>query len=1187
MKKILAITTINNTISLKEALDKIKDKYGDILKIRKVYLDKYEDPKTPLDDIKREISESDVILVDIRGDERLGRELPHLLAGEEKTIISLVWGSHRILSLTRIGKLNMGKLIKEFQKKGVNINPLIKESELKNIIEIHGSDEIKEDLRKWFRILEYYKQSDPENLKNMLLYILREYCNIKIGEIPKPVKMPVYGLYHPYKGIYKDLEEYNAAINFKPELDTVGILFYGGMHFDDTRPLVEALYKNLYGQVNCIMVFSDGIDHNIKAIKEYMMDIDLFVNLQYFQLHGGPYGGDPKLTYQLLEEINAPYLICLRGHETDLDEWETNNEGLKPMEIILGVTLPELDGGIEPFFTAALRTKNDKDLGEVRIVEVLPDRMEKFSKRILNWLKLKNKDNHEKRIAIVIYNYPPGEANLGSAGYLDVFKSLKRFLKKLKRQGYDLKVPEKNLKDLLLDRGIINAPKYLKRAGHYLEIEKYTKWFKQLPGKMQKNIIEYWGEPPGNIMTDKEKIILPILDLGKVYICVQPSRGVHEDPDNYHSKDLPPHHQYLGFYHYLEDILKVDAIIHFGMHGTLEFTPGKETGLSSSCYPDLLIGTIPNIYYYWVGNTSESTIAKRRSYAICISHASPPMRPSNLYGEYLILEDLLGQYKEEQDEETLKLIKEKAKTLNMPTGLEEIEKELYRMKKRLIPSGLHYIDRKWSLEEKIDYLLGVLRFDREHPSILKIIAKEKFKKRPQEIGHEKLEKEAKKVLKNIIKGEIPEYLPEDYIKWVGRLCKDINFSSESTSIIKALDSEYIRPNRGGDPIKDPETYPTGYSMFAFDPMKIPTVSSENRGRKAAELLIKEHLQEHGEYPEAIGIILWGFETLKTGGDTISMILELLGLRLTRKYGPWVKKFEIIPLEELGRPRIDVIVNICGIFKDTLGTQIDLLNRAFKQVAKLNEPEEMNYIRKHYLEDKSLARIFGPSPGEYATNLPQIIENSSWDGEEELSDAYRDCMSYAYLPDGIKREDKILKKLLARVDIITQERDNVEYEVTDLDHYYEFLGGLSSSVKTLKGEEASIKVIDSTEERIYVEDLDKTIERAARTRILNPRWLNGMLKHDFHGAKHVKDRIEHLLGFSATTQKVENWIYENVADKLILDPKMRKKLLENNPFATIEIGEILLETERRGYWKTSKEKIQKIKEIILSVEYELE
>ncbi|HIH61255.1 MAG TPA: cobaltochelatase subunit CobN [Methanobacteriales archaeon] len=1182
MKKVLAITTINNTISLKEALNKIKGKYGNIVKIRKIYLDKYEDPKTPLDDIKREISESDVILVDIRGDERLGRKLPHLLAGREKTVISLVWSSHRILSLTRIGKLNMHELIKELQKKGVNINPLIKEDELKNIIETHGPHEIKEDLRKWFKILEYYKQSNPENLKNMLLYILREYCDLNINKIPEPVKMPKYGLYHPYKGVYKDLEEYKTAADFKPELNTIGILFYSGMHFDDTRPLVEALYENLYDKVNCIIVFSDGISYNIKALKEYMMEIDLFINLQYFQIHGGPYGGDPQVTYQLMEEINAPYLICLRGHETDLNEWETRDESLKPMEVILAVTLPELDGGIEPFFTAAMRTKDDEDLGKIRIVEVLPERMEKFSKRILNWLKLKNKENHEKKIAIVIYNYPPGEGNLGSAGYLDVFKSLEIFLKKLKKHGYKIRIPKENLKDLLLENGIINTPRYLKRSGHHLNIKEYTSWFKKLPEKIQENIIEYWGEPPGNIMTDQKGITLPILDLGGVYLCVQPSRGVHEDPENYHSKDLPPHHQYLAFYHYLEDVLKVDAIIHFGMHGTLEFTPGKETGLSSSCYPDLLIGTIPHIYYYWVGNTSESTIAKRRSYALCISHASPPMRPSDLYGEYLILEDLLEEYREEEGEETLKLIKEKAETLNMPTDLDEIEKELHRMKKRLIPSGLHYMDREWSLEEQIDYLLGVLRFDREHPSILKILSK-RFKKLPPE----KLEKEARKILKDILEDKIPEHLPKDYIEWVKELSKTINFSSESKSLIKALNGEYIKPNRGGDPIKDPETYPTGYSMFAFDPMKIPTVASENRGRKAAELLIKEHLKYHGKYPETIGIILWGFETLKTGGDTISMILELLGLRLTRKYGPWVKKFEVIPLEELGRPRVDVVVNICGIFRDTLGTQIDLLNRAFKQVAELNEPEDMNYIRKHYLEDKSLARIFGPSPKEYATNLPQLVENSSWDEEEELSDAYRDCMSYAYLPDGIKREDEILKKQLARVDIVTQERDNVEYEVTDLDHYYEFLGGLSSSVKACKGEEATIKVIDSTEEEIYIEDLDKTIERAARTRILNPKWLDGMLKHDFHGAKHIRDRIEHLLGFSATTDKVENWIYENVADKLILDPQMRKKLLENNPFATIEIGEILLETERRGYWKTSKEKIQKIRETLISIEYQLE
>ena len=315
------------------------------------------------------------------------------------------------------------------------------------------------------------------------------------------------------------------------------------------------------------------------------------------------------------------------------------------MEIILGVTLPELDGAIEPVFTSGLEIKDDPDLGEIRIISTVPDRVEKLTKRILNWIKLRRKDNSEKKIALLTYNYPSGEENLANAGYLDVFASLEIFLQKLKENNYQVEIPESKLKDLFLSESILNSPNYLKKSGILIPVDEYKEWFSELPIEVQQDVTGSWGEAPGDIMVENGCFLIPGIELGHIFLGVQPSRGVHEDPEKaYHDKQLPPHHQYLAFYHYLENHFEADAVLHFGTHGTLEFTPGKEVGMSSKCYPDILIGNLPHLYYYWVGNTSESTIAKRRSYAQCISHASPNMKSSDLYEDYLILEELISQY---------------------------------------------------------------------------------------------------------------------------------------------------------------------------------------------------------------------------------------------------------------------------------------------------------------------------------------------------------------------------------------------------------------------------------------------------------------------------------------------------------------------------------------------------------------
>lgn len=1193
MIKVLAITTITNTLSLRDALDKIKREYGNLIFLKKIYLEDYEDPQVSLDSLKEDIGISDIILVDIRGDERIGRELIQVLDNKPKTVVTLVWGNPLIMNLTRLGNLSLQTLSTRFQENSLDLESMVRSNKLQKILDCAG-DDLRRDIKNWFKIREYYGQNDAENLKNMLLFLLREYADMdQIKKVEPPQEMPEYGLYLPYRGIYTDLDDYKKASLFNMDQPTIGVLFYGGMHFDDTRPMAEALYEKLRDECNLIIAFSQ-VEHNLQVLKDYLSDIDLFVNLQYFQLNGGPMGGDPAPTHEFFHKNNIPYLISLRGYETDIEKWSKREETLNPMEIILGVTLPELDGGIEPVFTSALETLQEEEMGTIKVVSVIEERIDKLARRIINWIKLKNKKNSSKKVALLTYNYPPGEENLASSGYLDVFKSLEIFLKKLKNRNYHIEIPPSNLKDVFLEEGILNSPQYSSKRGIQIPVDDYREWFQNLPLEIQKEVISSWGEVPGDLMVEGDYFLIPGVELGNIFLGVQPTRGVHEDPENaYHDKELPPHHQYLAFYYYLEKVFQADAVLHFGMHGTLEFTPGKEVGMSSRCYPDILIGKLPNIYYYWVGNTSESTIAKRRSYALCVSHASPPMKSSQIYEDYLLLEDLLSQYRESPQELTLQLIMEKAEDLNLENDVDSISQELYRMKRRLIPMGLHILDKTPPKKDMVDYLLGVLRIDREYPSVLKLLSRQKnliWENIKDTSAGEEIEEEARKIIGEILdKKEIN--LEEGYSSYVQDIASQVEFSQESEALLKALEGSYIIPARGGDPVRDPEVYPTGKSMYAFDPRQIPTVAADTRGKATAEMLIDSYFKKHGSYPRSVGLVLWGFETLKTGGDTISTILHLMGVKIKHQKGAWIKKLEIIPLKELGRPRIDVTINICGIFRDTLGTHIDLINRAIKQVASLEEDPEFNYLRGHFLEEDedemALARIYGPSPSEYATSLPNLVENSSWEEEQELVESYSHSMSYAYLPGKIKPDKSGLTRKLGRVDLVTQERDNVEYEVTDLDHYYEFLGGLSRTVEEFRGEKAEIMVSDSTEEEIYVEDLSHTINRATRTRLLNPKWLEGMLNHDFHGTKKIKDNVEHLLGFSATTKKVDNWVYDNVADKLIFDEEMRKKLQENNPYATIKMGELLMETQSRGYWEADEEKIKKLKEIVMNLESEVE
>lgn len=1196
MIRILALTTLNNSAGLKQACDELRARYGQVCSLQKIYFKDYESPDAPFASLHAAIREADLVLVDVRSDSRLGREIPGLLREYTGTVVVLVGAGPEIFALTRMGRFRGSMMFKPGADREFSIDAFLKAKKFSQLTKALGRlvpFGMLKDMRIWMLAQEYYAEGGAENLKNLLCLLLKKYGRVKtIRKVPPPKAFPPYVLYHPDGRLFTDPAAYRAAMGFDPNRQTVGMLFHSGMHFDDSLPAARALCACLHDKVNLLLLFSN-IEHNMNALYACFSDIDLFVNLQYFRLWGGPYGGRSDIIYDYLRKKDVPLLTGLRAFETELDGWRQSEQGINPIETVLGVILPELDGAIGPYFISGLAVQQDATLGVVKTPVVVPDRVAALGGRIEKWLSLRKKTNAEKRLALITYSYPPGEENLASAGYLDVFASLQVFLENLTAAGYRVTVPEQQLRDFFLAEGIVNSPAFMEKKGIRISNEQYRGWFAGLPEDVQRQVISRWGDPPGAIMIDRGDILLPGIALGNLFLGVQPSRGVHEDAAGaYHDKGLSPHHQYLAYYFYLEREFAADAVVHFGMHGTVEFTAGKQVALSEQCFPDLLIGSLPHIYYYWIGNPAEATIAKRRSYALCISHASPAMKVSGLYDRYGILEDLCNQYEQDRAGETLDLIRTEAGELHLPSDIPQLRRELYALKNRLIPYGLHVMDRQYEGEALLDYLMAVLRTDRELPSLFKTVAERDglvWDDIKETSAADLIAEKTRDILNRLISGNPPAWLDSAYADYALRVIECRRKSQESRSLLRALEGRYILPARAGDPVRDPAVYPSGRAMYAFDPRLIPTVSAEVRGRAAAQRLIAYYRLRKNRYPETVAVVLWGFETMKTGGDTVASILALLGLRIRHRKSLWIKDLEVVPLGELRRPRIDVLVSMCGIFRDTFGTHIDLLNRAIAMVAALDEPPEQNFIKKHCVDSSpgetapALPRIFGPSPAEYATELPALIESSRWETEQELADHFTHSMSYAYTATGAQHNAEAFSKLLSSVDLVTQERDTTEYDITDLDHYYEFLGGLSRSVQAWKGERAEIAVVDQTQDEPDVADLQTAIERATRSRTLNPRWIEGMLAHDFHGAKKIHDRVEYLLGFAATTGSVRNWVFDAVADRYIFDEAMREKLRQNNPYAARKIGEVLLETHNRGYWQVDPEQLEKLRNIIIDME----
>lgn len=1103
------------------------------------------------------------------------------------------------------------------------------------------SSDAMRDFQNYQLIMDYWHHAGEKNIENLFYLFFRNYGDMP--DFPKPEPPQVVqdvSIYDPRDLlVYADIDGWLASEKYDPMKPTVAILFIGHHYPNSTASCVAGIMKKLQEEVNLFPIAFSGVGtRDLERLKELLIKglenpMALIINFLPFRIGAGPIGGFADVGVEILKEANVPVFHPFFISKRTVEDWEKKQAGIQAGEFIVQMMLPELDGSTNMIPVGALHSVGQIDELEIELQELtlIDERVDMLVNRVLKWVSLQKKLPKERKVGIICYNYPPGEGNLFGGSFLDTFASVSSIIEELHQAGYDVDaLSPLDLQSHFTAGKLVNSARWSGSEAYQgfirYSVQEYEKEARKQ--KWYSIVKEQWGDAPGDIMAENGDFLIPGIISNNVFIGLQPSRGVHEDPDKtYHDDALYPHHQYIAFYYYLKYVFKADVILHVGTHGTLEFLPGKENAMSGECMPDYLISDLPHLYFYYVGNPAEAMIAKRRTHGTLFSYQSPPFIEADLYGELSELELLIHELhnamssQPERCPEIRKKLAEKAEKANFPDLDEEgIEQEIYRLKRSLIPRGLHILGKGYNPEEAESYMRFVLRYDRGLPSLRRLLAED------QDWDYDQLmENKDTKILSHLdekVREIVREYVQtqsvatyvwkqtenaekcQDVLSFGIKAFHDSMNTREMKCFLDGLNGKYIPVRLAGDIVRYPDILPSGYNLYQFDPRLIPTETAYERGWKLAEQAIKHYYEKHGAYPKSTAIICWGLETSRTQGETVGQILAYLGIRVVNPGDSFEKKYKIIPLSELKRPRINVVVNICGFFRDMFPNIMDDLNELCKILAHLDEPESENYFKAFYEELKvqlatqgfseehadelAYTRLFGPEESGYGTNVIQIIETKNWESESQLGDAYVNSLYHVYTKSYRgKAMPDILTHHLKAVDIVSQVRSNHEYEITDLDHYYEFFGGLSKAVETAKGYKAEMIIHDTTGEGVETDKVEDSISRGVRTRLFNPKWIDGMLEHKYHGVQKIAERFENILGLSATTNRVEQWVYHDMHKIYVQDEQMRERLTENNRWAYMEMLEHMFELNSRGYWDATEGQLNDLRDAYMELEGSIE
>ncbi|MBP1467991.1 magnesium chelatase subunit H [Candidatus Chloroploca sp. M-50] len=1131
------------------------------------------------------------------------------------------------------------------------------------------------DFRNWTNVTTYWNTRNVANTASMFKLILREYCNMPKLQVPPPVQVPDMGFAHPDAPKYfAKPDEYekwererrkrsNGGKKGAEPLGTVAVLSFrshilGGTHYHND--VVRALEA---ANLRVLPIFVQGIEGHV-VVREWLgrMHVDAVINTMGFPLVGGPAGSTKAgltvaVARELLSKLDVPYIVSSPLFVQDEENWREH--GVGPIQATMMYALPEMDGAIAPVVLGGMR---GSEIGTV------PDRLNRLGEQTSGYVRLRKTPNRDKKVALVVYNYPPGQGNVATAALLDVPSSLIALLDRMRAAGYTVgDYPRDPVQFARCLEATLRADMPELPPGHpplnlpTVNNEAFYRWIRP---QDQERINSRWGSFPGDIApAGRDRVRLGGMHIGNVYVGIQPMIGMPGDPMRLlFDRENTPHHQYALFYKYLSEEFGAHALVHVGMHGTSEWMPGVQLGMTEHCWPDVLLGTLPNFYVYPINNPAEANIAKRRGYATIIGHAIPPYGRAGLYKELQALKDLLdeqrsrgerGEVEAETGEHPAMLaIQQKIELLNLDVELAQLPDEsfsafvsrayayLRELENTLITDSLHVMGSAPPPDQQLTLIAEALKIPRDGNMGLGDLALTAVGNGPDSNGvvssfgdytgmlasarrgdvhalalRDRIEAGCHAFVRRaILDGENPDsawraiFGLTEVVPWSmalnplaehGRamLAALRDNTQELDYLLHGLDGKYIPAAPGGDLIRDGmAVLPTGRNIHSLDPFRVPSDSAYERGVRIAESLIAAHVAEQGEYPETIAQVLWGLDAIKTKGESIGIVLGLMGARPVKDGQGKIGRYSLIPLEELGRPRIDVLMTASGIFRDTFAGTIDILDRLVREAAVADEPEDQNFIRKHVnamlAEGKTLeaatARIFTQAEGTYGTDVDEAIDGSAWEDRQELEELFIKRNAFAFGGDKAGgAQPEVLRSLLGTVGRVAQEIDSVEYGLTDMQHYYGYSGALKAAAERATGQHVPLNYVESYTAETKIQNLDQVLRVEYRTKLLNPKWYEGMLKHGHNGAAEIAHRFTYMLGWSATTEAVDNWVYDEAASTFVLDDAMRQRLEAANPEATRNAVGRLLEANTRGMWQTDDETLDRLRELYADLEDRLE
>lgn len=1101
-----------------------------------------------LDRARDDVARADIVVANLLFiDEHIRAILPQLRAARDRADAFVgVIADPQVVRLTRMGDLDMARPasgVAAFLKKlrgGDDRKPASGEKQmallrrLPRILRfIPGKAQ---DLRAWFLSMQYWLGGSDDNIEAMIRFLVARYASrtewrgIKAAA---PVDYPDVGLYHPdladpqWGRITTDPTRLPRP---KGATGTVGLLMLRSYLLASDTAHYDAAIRALEAQgLAVIPAFAGGLDGRPAIAAHHHGRIDALVSLTGFSLVGGPAYNDSAAAVEVLSALDVPYLAAHPLEFQTLGQWAAAGGGLSPIETTMLVALPEIDGatnptvfagrhGAEPCTGCARRCAAGP---EARAMAACHERIARLAERAARLARLRRSEVARRRVAVVLFGFPPNAGAVGTAAYLSVFESLHNLLTRMAAEGYTTMPPAsvEALREAVLQG---NADRFGQRANVLAHVPAdrivaQTPWLAEVESA--------WGPAPGRAQSDGRGVFVLGARFGNVLVGVQPVFGYEGDPMRLlFEKGFAPTHAFTTFYRWLRDDFGADVVLHFGMHGALEFMPGKQAGPGAGCWPDRLIGDLPNVYLYAANNPSEASLAKRRSNAVTITHLTPPLQQAGLYRGLAELKDSLARFRSADPSDPKladlrALIADQAAAVDLdgadPGGL---WLRLLETEDALIPDGFHVLGRPVDAAALTATMLG-----------------------------------------------------DDQLK--ARAAAALAATDEIGAILRALGGHYTAPVPGGDLIRAPEILPTGRNIHAFDPFRMPTAFAMADGAAQAARL----LATHPTLPRTVAMVLWGSDTIKSDGGPIAQALALMGARPRFDAYGRLCGAELIALRELGRPRIDVVMTLSGIFRDLLPLQTRMLAEAAFLAASADEPPAQNFLRAHALEamqatgcdlDTAALRVFSNAEGAYGSNVNMLVDSSAFGDEDELADAYQARKGFAYGRDGKSAaQGALLSRALATVEVAYQNLESVELGVTTVDHYFDTLGGIARAVKRARGgQDAAVYIGDQTRGGGKVRTLQAQIALETRARSLNPKFFEGLLKHGPEGVRQIEAQVTNTLGWSATTGTVEPWVYQRLSETFVLDEAMRRRLTDLNPQASARMAGRLLEASARNYWQ---------------------